>query len=71
MGKHVDPNLINVEEAASRVGMTRDSFVHCLIQDKFPFKVGIVIRKPGNKNNTYYIYRRKIEALEQYWNLVD
>ena len=72
MGKPItDPNRISVSEAARRLGMTRESFCHCMINNLFPIPVGVAIKKPGNKNYTYYIYRRKLEGLEQFWGLVD
>ena len=66
-----DESLISISEAASRVGMDQKSFRECLLQNKFPFHIGIAIKKPGNKNWTYYIYRKKIEKLEQFWGFVD
>ena len=71
MGKHTDPNLISVEEASRRLGMTRESLCACIRQNVFPHPIGVAIKKPGNKNYTYYIYRRKLEKLEQFWGLVD
>lgn len=72
MGKPIaDPNRISVAEASRRLGMTRESFCQCMIQDAFPSPVGVAFKKKGGKHYTYYVYRSKIEALEKFWGLVD
>lgn len=72
MGKSVDnENRMSVEEAARWLGMGRESLCECMRQDAFPSQIGIAIKKPGNKNYTYIIYRRKVEALAAFWGLTD
>ena len=66
-----DPNRISIAEAARDLGMCQDSFRQCMIQNAFPFPVGVVIKKPGAKNYTYIVYRSKIEALMKFWGLTD
>ena len=73
MGKPIgDPNRISPEEAASRLGMSKEDFCQCLIQGKFPkrYTPGMAYKKPGNKNYTYVVYRGAVEQLEQYWGLI-
>lgn len=69
MGKY--NATVSPEEAARRLGMSVDSLRECMKQDKFPFPIGIAIKKSGNKNYTYYIYENKLTALEQFWGFYD
>lgn len=72
MGKPIDdPNRISPEEAARRLGMSRDTFCQCLIHGKFParYTPGIAIKKEGHKNYTFIVYRNKVTELEQFWGL--
>ena len=66
-----DPNRISVDEAARMLGMTRESLCECVKQDLLPHSIGVAILKPGHKNYTYYLYRRKVECLCQFWGLTD
>lgn len=72
MGKPIsDPNRISIEEAARDLGMSQDTFRQCMVQNAFPFPVGVVLLKNGGKHRTYVVYRSKIEALMKFWGLTD
>ena len=72
MGKPIeDPNRISVSEAAKRLGMTPDSLKECMKQNAFPIDIGVAIKKNGNKNYTYYVYKNKLLALEKFWGFYD
>lgn len=74
MGKPIDnPNRISPEEAARRLGMSKEDFCQCLIQKAFPERYipGIAYKKPGNKNYTFVVFRGAVERLEQHFGFVD
>lgn len=71
MGKYNYNVMVNPEDAARRLGMSRESLYQCMRHNTFPFPIGIAIKKDGNKNYSYFIYEAKLEKLEQFWGLVD
>lgn len=51
--------------------MTPDSLKECMKQNAFPIDIGVAIKKNGNKNYTYYVYKNKLLALEKFWGFYD
>ena len=65
MGKIIETGRVPVADAAKELGMSVDSFRYLLQEGKFPICIGYAIRKPGNKNYTYMVYRKPLEELKQ------
>ena len=70
MGKYHDSN-VSVNEAARRLGMSRETLCQCLIQNKLPINIGFALKKDGNTNYTYYINEYALRKLEKEWGFTD
>lgn len=70
MGKYYESN-VSVNEAARRLGMSRETLCECLKQDRFPIRIGFAIKKTGNMNYTYYINEFALRKLEREWGFTD
>ena len=54
---------VSVEEAASRLGMSKEAFRTCMKQKAFPMYIGMVWKEEGLKRSSYRIFRKQFEEM--------
>lgn len=62
-------NRVRPQDAARELEMSLLSFQHAMQNNAFPISIGIAIKKKGNENYSYYIYRGALDELKKLWGI--
>ncbi len=54
---------VSVEEAAKRLGLSKEAFRTCMKQNAFPMYIGMVWKENCSRKSNYKIFRKPFEKM--------